>query len=210
MNYTEIKDTAFSYADRTDVGVTSKIDNFLRIVEARMNRYLSTHRMSVSFTTPIIANQFLYVLPPDFLCINKAKIRSVLNPTSGTLLNVINKDIQVDYQSNGVKSFTYAIKDNAIELTYAPLPSNPLDTFIIDMSYVQMVAPLTATVANNWMSDLNPDCYIFGLLTEINAFVKDAEAAKLWSTRFIDSLEEIKIQDNEYAFGGSAMQTLIG
>ena len=67
MDYTEIVDLALSYADREDNEVTSRMDKFLKIVEARVNRKLKTFDMSLHLTIPIADDtQVYYDLPSDY------------------------------------------------------------------------------------------------------------------------------------------------
>ena len=63
MIYSEIVDLALGYSDRQDSEVISRIDLFLKIVEARVNRLLMTMDMSARAHTIMNSSTEFYTLP---------------------------------------------------------------------------------------------------------------------------------------------------
>jgi len=202
MNYTEIQALAYGYLDRTDVETTARYDDFLRIVEAKVNRVLKTLKMTSRVTITTDINTDYYGLPDDFEGIRDIQI-------NGGKDN--NKVVTVEYrtppQINELSNITYpgaGIYYSLIvnQLQIAP----PQDAKVLELVYYKKVPPLSLTTLTNWLGDDNPDCYVFGLCTEIAAFTKDGEAAQIWDSRFKEALSEIENNDQDVRWGsGSAL-----
>jgi hypothetical protein len=47
-------------------------------------------------------------------------------------------------------------------------------------------------------------------LTEISAFVKDADATAMWDKRFIESLNDLEFQDDVATYSGTPFFTKVG
>jgi hypothetical protein len=200
MNYTEITKMALSYADRSDTEVTSRIDDFLRVVEARINRRIKTQRMAARTVTIAIAGQEYYALPEDFAGMRDIEVRKTLNATKRTTLSFLtpeqlNQIVNAEYSGNYVY---YTIVANQLQIF-------PHQDGIIEMIYYKRLPALSSADNTNWLSEYNPDTYVFGLLVEISAFVKDPEAAKLWDKRFQDSLDELVYDDFMSRWSGPSL-----
>jgi hypothetical protein len=111
--------------------------------------------------------------------------------------------------------YKYTIRGNFIKVNIIPSADDVL-TWGLRVNYFQRVPPLVPPVHDdpsildsNWMSELNPDTYIFGLLAEINAFLKDANSTALWDARFKETLDEIEIQDSQYTWSGGPIITRV-
>jgi hypothetical protein len=63
---------------------------------------------------------------------------------------------------------------------------------------------------SNWLSENDPDGYIFGGLVEISSFVKDKETAMLWDARFRTTMEEIDTNDQRSRWSGPPMEVRLG
>lgn len=192
MNYTDIKALALSYADRSDIEVTSRIDDFLRVVESRVNRKLKTQRMTARTVTPAIAEQEYYALPADFAGMRDIEIRENLSATKRTTLGYL-----VPEQLNNIANAEYSGSNIFYTIVANQLQIFPRqDSGIIEMVYYKRLPQLDDyDNKTNWLSDYNPDVYVFGLLVEISAFVKDAESAAIWDQRFTGMLDEITHDD---------------
>lgn len=205
MLYTNIVDLALSYSDRQDDEVVSRIDLFLRIVESRINRRLSTLKMSTRVYTPLVLDEEYYDLPSDFLAVRGIKIVSGTSNTVRKTLNYVNPEQMGNIKANSGTGDYYTIISGRLHIHTAYDAD-----YRIEIEYFQRLVPLTATVTSNWVSEFNPDCYVFGLMVEINSFVKDAAAKDLWDIRFKESLEEIDFQDSKSTWSGTALNTKVG
>jgi len=204
MNYTEIKDMALGYSDRQDTEVTGKMDLFLKMVESKINRALETQPMIATVQTVLVDNVFEYTLPTDFLSIKDIKIVNTDNENYSYPMEMSSPERVTTFRLDGSDQRIYAIIGNTVQIC-----SNPYDAtlnLVLEISYYQKLPALTSGATTNWVSNNHPDAYIFGLMVEINAYVKDAEATMLWENRFNGVLSEITAQDIRYLWGGPTLK----
>jgi len=214
MQYSEIISMALNYADRaTDSSITSRMDLFLRMVESRANRFLSSQKMAGSTDVVLVENVNFYSLPTDFQSMIYLSLQNIANETirysleysatkdineTVTLANVNGLDVDLPYR--------YTVFGNNVRLNFLPGAQLATD-YTLHFEYFQSLIPLTSTTDSNWLSNLYPDCYIFGLMVEINAFVKDPESTQLWDQRFKESLDAIQEQNTRYRWDGPQIVT---
>jgi len=208
MNYTEVVNLALSYSDRSDAEVTDRMDDFLRMVESRVNRLLKTQDMAVRSLLQTIDEQEYYTLPSDYSGLRDIELRPSQNSRSRNTLQYLSPE-QLNNRSSmpdkGSSSVYYTIVAGQIQI----MPPQP-DGKILEIIYYRKLLPLNDAQPNNWLSDSNPDTYVMGLLVEISAFVKDAEAKILWDQRFKESIAEISLDDSDSRWAGTALQTRAG
>jgi len=209
MNYTEIVALAISYSDRTDATTASEVDGFLRVVESRVNKKLKTQKMGSRSSLPIVNDQRIYDLPSDFAGLRDIKIldgareKTVQLATPEFISGLADNPSFVQQDPQFGTSF-YSIVADKLEI-FPPQK----DTGTIDIVYYKRVPELTSGAANNWLSDDNPECYVFGLVVEISAYAKDAEAVAAWDMRFKESMNDIHIDDQTTRWGGPSMAVRI-
>ena len=202
MDYADVKSLALSYADRDDVEVSDRIDNFLVIVESRVNRFLQTRKMSSRVIMITDDDQEYYGLPSDFNGLRDIEMRDTLDSTCRTTLKYLAPEAMNAVEtSDGVY---YSIIGN--QLLLRPAQENK----ILEVTYYQMLPAISDTNVSNWLSEDFPDAYVFGLLVEINAFVKDAEASLKWEQRFKDSLDQINSMDSRNRWSGTSLEVRVG
>lgn len=204
MNYTEIKDTALGYADRSDSEVTSRVDLFMKMVEARVNRRLEIQPMVAFSQTALVDNVFEYTLPNDYLSLKAVKIVNLDNENHSYPLEMGTPERVTTFRLDGDDHRIYCVIGNTVQIC-----SNPYDAtlnLVLEIAYYQKCPALTSLATTNWVSDNHPDLYVFGLMTEINAFVKDANATMLWEQRFNGVLAEISEQDQRYLWSGPTLK----
>jgi hypothetical protein len=194
MNYSEIVSTALAYADRADnTYVSSNIDNFLRIVESRVNRSLRTAKQTKRAQIVTSADTYFYALPTDFAGLRNAE--SVIETQRGNYEYVTPEKINV-HITNNLSEKVYTIIGRSLQIC------PPLDDTILEINYYQRIIPLDSTNDTNWLSEYAPDAYIQGLLVEINSFVKDADASSLWDARFNLTVAELDLEDAKDRWSG--------
>lgn len=205
MNYVEITATALGYADRTDAETVAKIDVFLRLVEARVNQRLSARETHLKVNIPVVddATEY-YDLPSAFQHIKSIDVCTSAGKTTLQYIGV--EQLYSRLMAKQLGNF-YAVTNDKIQLYY-DFVGDGSET--VEIVYVSKLQALTSVDTENWLSQRNPDVYINGLLVEINAFVKDAEAATLYEQRFKDSLAAITEGDWENYWNGTSMQTRVG
>ena len=205
MNYDEIKALALSYADRKDAEVSNNIDNFLRMVESRANRFLKTMDMSTRSILLMEEGQEYFPLPSDFNGLRDIEIQPVGSIARCTLKYMSPEQLNNEASGSSGSEIYYTLIADQIQL----VPTQPAGT-TLEIVYYRRLIPLTSISPNNWMSNIHPDCYNAGLMVEISAFVKDAMATELWNNRFSEALDAIQTDDADSRWSGTALQTRVG
>ena len=206
MTYNDIVNLTLGYADRQDDEVATRMDNFLRVTEARINRVLMTLDMSCRSKTSMDSSVEYYPLPLDYSVMRAIKVIDNTNSASRVTLLQVNPEQMANLVNNGETQFPcYTVISGAIQVQ--PFYDN---THSLEIDYFQTLPPLSSSITTNWLSDSNPDAYVFGLLVEINSFVKDAEASQLWDGRFQQAMSEITLNDAKSTWSGNSLTTFAG
>jgi hypothetical protein len=144
-----------------------------------------------------------YALPTDFLGLRDIEIADPSDVRKTTTLHFVTPEqmnlvtsTQNTEQLVSVGAIYYSIV--ADQLQIFPTSSN----LILEVVYYVRVPDLTPTAANNWVSDDHSDLYLFGVLTEISAWVKDQAATQLWDTRFRAALDDLRQDDAKARWSG--------
>jgi hypothetical protein len=203
MDYQEIIDTALSYADRAkDQEVIDRMDGFLRMIEPRINRAFQVRNMSVRAVVVCVDGQEYYGLPSDFNGIRDIEVYPVNEPENKDTLKFLPPEAMNNYQvTAGNRAIYYTIIADQFQIKPAQTSANAME-----IVYYQNLSELSSSNRSNWVSFYAPDAYVNGLMVEINAFVKDKEAAVLWDSRFMNSLKEIERNDDITRWSGTPLE----
>ena len=199
MNYTEIINLALSYADRTDSDITNRMGDFISIVEARINRAIRVNQMATRSLIITVKGQEQFGLPKGFAGIRDIEVREK-DATKGLTAQYLNPE-----QMNGAKkvdfggNIYYTIMANQIQL----FP--PQDDKVLEIVYYKRLETIDEFNQTNWLSDRYPDCYIFGLIVEIESFVKNPTGAEMGNQRFESALAEISHEDQIDRWSGTPL-----
>ena len=210
MDYTEITGLARDYSDRkNDPEVLAAVDSFLRIIEAKINRRLAVQKAIDTKNIKLYANQAFYDLPLDCLSIADLYFKSLIDDKKRVTLEYRPPAKLNDHTREGDKREFYTIIGNRIRIS--PIPNEDFAAqFTLGVDFYLRVAPLTRENPSNYISVFNIDCYLFGMMAEINAFVKDAEAFILWDNRFNTVIDEIDVQNVKVKTGGGPQVMRLG
>ena len=207
MKYAEIISTAIDYADRKDDDgeIANVIDSFLRIVEARINRVLKVQDQSKRAVMVTVEGQEYYGLPFDFSGLRDIEIRSTLIASERSTPMYLNPEQMNNHVTVGSSKYAYTIIDGQIQL-------NPTtDNCLIEIIYYSTLEPLNDnSTQETWLSRSSPDMYIFGLLVEISAFVKDVASTQVWDERFKSELANLSKDDQESRWSGTSLYIKLG
>lgn len=204
MNYTEITTLALSYADRSDTTTSDRVDDFLKIVEARVNRKLKTMGAVTRTDIALVTGTDYYNLPSDFGGLREIKFRNAAGQDT-TFRYATPEFLDGLNDASRVVGYYYTIVGNQLRI----VPDQTTGDFI-EIAYFAKVPALTSGAPTNWLSDDNPDCYVFGLMVEISAFIKNAKAREIWDARFMSSMEEIDVEDSMTKVSGTPLETRLG
>jgi len=202
MDYQEIIDTTLLYADRTDAEVINSMPSFVKIVEARLNRVFKTSEQATRSIIVTLDGQEYYGLPSDFAGLRDIEIQNTPS-TARQTLQYLSPEQMNDRANNNNNIISYTIIANQLHIYPAQ------DGLLLEIVYYQKIPPLTETNVNNWISTNEPQIYIFGLMVEINAFVKDPQTTQLWEQRFAAEVSAIESDDKQTRWSGTQLQVRI-
>lgn len=209
MLLSKISSSALAYSDRAnDPESLAIIDSMLYIVESRVNRALLTMKgSSRAFVQITDTAQEYYDLPTGFSSLRSVKISTTMDSTAKrTTLDYVQPSKMDDVATEGLFGNYYTIIANKIHVRSDAIA---LGSYLEYVSYADLTH-LSSDSVTNWLADNYPDCYIFGLTTELYAFAKDWEASQIWDQRFKDSLAEIDLQDGRLTWSGTPLATQVG
>lgn len=160
--------------------------------------------MSTRATIPLVKDQAYYGLPSDFKGVRDIQI----NDANGTVTETLHyltperlNDLRIFPEAtdlNGGVSYTFIADQLQIKPTR--------EVGEIEIVYYQRIPPITTINNTNWIGDVHPDLYTFGLIVEVSAFAKDYEAAAKWDARFLESLDDLSTEDTDIRWSGVPLQ----
>jgi hypothetical protein len=178
--------------------------SFTRVVEAKINNALRTGDQSVRSQIWLKRDEEYYSLPCDW---GGARDVELLHPGQqhGRTLVYLAPEQMNELPRNRDSSFDskhnyYTIIAGQIQI--AP----PTDNQVLEVVYYQRLPELNEDGDTNWLTEKNPDAYIFGLCTEISAFAKDAMLFESYKMRFSEALMDITQEDQVTRWSGPALR----
>jgi len=198
MNYTEIKDTALKYSMRTDQDTADQVDNFMRMVEARLDRALNIQMLMSRAVLGLAEGTNYYAPPAGMLSIRDIQINHDGGDT-GTPVYV-NPETMNDCISNGSQELIYTLIDGQIQIH----PVRHLDQ--LEVVYMKRVPALSPFEPTNAISDNASDIYLYGILVEISAYSKDYEASQMWDQRFTGAVNDLQAEDDVSRWSGTPLR----
>jgi hypothetical protein len=206
MNYADVTDLALVYSDRTnDAELISVLPKLVSLVEARINKVISSYSMSTRQSFTLDDTTLEYTLPSTIgQGINSLKVTDTASSAVTAVLTRVPQTALDVLTANGVKSDMYTVENGKIRLLK---PYGTGCSLVID--FLQSV-PSLFTDGPNWLSDLHGDCYVFGLVTEIYAYTKNAAGYESWNARFNESLNNIELNSDSVTWSNMPLITRVG
>jgi hypothetical protein len=205
MNQQELIDMTLEIADRQDANLVNLMPSFIRMVENRINNVIKLETSSSRLSYVTNPTDGRYVLPIDFMNLTEIFCYPNDSKSSTTTYQLVNPEQMNVASYSGFGGPIYCIVAN--KLNIFPILD---DTYTLEIVYNARIVPLLLPENTNWLSNYNPNAYIFGLLVEISAYVKDSAAAQMWDNRFKEAIEELNAVDHEYKTSGTPLQIRIG
>lgn len=207
MNYKEIVTAAQAYTDRYDQELVEAMPSFTRVVEGKINNALRTGDQAVRAQIWLLRDQEYYGLPSDWGGARDVEILQDGTKTGGRTLTYLapeemNKLSRSPSRPHHRHNY-YTIIAGQIQV--AP----PTDNEVLEIVYYQRLPALTQDDDINWLTEKNPDAYIFGLCTEISAFAKDSASYETYKMRFSESMMDITMEDQVTRWSGPAMRVQV-
>lgn len=205
MNLKEITTAAQAYCDRYDEELVTSIPSFLKVVEGKINNALRTGDQSIRSQIYLERDNEYYGLPSDWGGARDVEILHQGQQHGRTLTYLAPEEMNKLSRKNGGRNRHnyYTIIANQIQI--AP----PTDSEILEIVYYQRLPALEGDTASNWLTEKNPDAYIFGLCTEISAFAKDVASYETYKARFAESMIDITMEDQVQRWSGPALRVQV-
>jgi hypothetical protein len=158
--------------------------------------------LSTTFVNPYVSGGTLTaigtaLLPPDYLSWKRV-----------TWLGNPRRDLDYVHPSMLVRQYPGVPLDLPTEFTIerSVLRVMPRDPTPLLFLYFQQIPSLTAN-STNWLMSQHPDLYLFGALTEAQAYTVNADTAALWKARRDELFDEIEQLSNK-THGPSSVRTM--
>jgi hypothetical protein len=186
VTYADLKTSVAAWLARDDL--TAQLDDMVTLFEACANRKLRVRQMQA--TTTLVPTNGAVSLPADFLSYVRVTDIATARNTDLDYLNP--SEFQREWPtipSGQPRSFTI----EASTLTIAPTSSTNLQ-FV----YYQKVPALSGTA--NWLYASHPDLYLWGTLTEGEAFNRNPDFPNgpvIWKGRRDEVFGEIDMLDRK-------------
>jgi len=205
MNLKEIMTAAQAYCDRYDEELVTSMPSFLKVVEGKINNALRVGDQSIRSQIYLERDSEYYGLPSDWGGARDVEILHQGQQHGRTLTYLAPEEMNKLSRKNGGRNRHnyYTIIANQIQV--AP----PTDNEILEIVYYQRLPALEKDTDTNWLTEKNPDAYIFGLCTEISAFAKDITSYETYKARFAESMIDITMEDQVQRWSGPALRVQV-
>lgn len=192
-DYSNLQDLVARYMDRDDLD--ADLANFIVIVEAEANRVLRAVNQETK--TLWVIDQETFQLPADFRKLRKIHIEG--NPDQPlTEISPVAAPILYDGSEGTPRS--YWLEGRV--MTLAPPPS---ESTTFRATYFTKIAPLTPDTPVNWLLEEHPDVYVWGVLREAAAYIRDPEAISFADQRFTNAIAQLQQESRNDRFGGGPL-----
>lgn len=193
-NYSDLKTEIEDWLKRSDL--SGKIDDFIDLAEARMQKELSTLDMEAA--TSVTLSGATTALPADWH--NYRNIWIVYAGTRHHLKYKTPHEIsRFNDGGSGLPSY-FTIEDDTLRVEPPP-DSN----YELGYLYLQKILALDGTNTTNWVLTNHPGAYLAGALAEGFLYIRDMKSASTWEARFKAALRAIKREDRQNRWSGAPM-----
>jgi hypothetical protein len=183
--YTDLTAALGSWLQRSDIAAL--FPDFVQLFEACANRRLRVRQQEA--TIELTPSNGVAALPADYLMWRRLTFtgnpRQELAYVEPSWLQTAYPDLPTDVPR------VFTIEGGNIET----MPLDPSNT-PLELVYFQQIPSLAAN-STNWLMSQHPDLYLFGALTEAQAYAVNTQAAVLWKARRDELFDEIETLSNK-------------
>jgi len=195
QTYTDLATAIGNWLQRSDLAAL--LPNFVQLFEAAANRRLRVRQQEA--TVALTPASGVVALPSDYLTWRRltwtGNPRQELSYAEPSWLQAAYPDVPTDIPR------VFTIEGGNIRT----MPLDPGNT-ALELVYFQQIPSLAAN-STNWLMSAHPDLYLFGALTEAQAYTVNAETAALWKARRDELFDEIEKLSNK-SRGAGAVRTM--
>lgn len=192
LNYIELLEGVADWLDREDF-TERQLARFVALAEAEFNRVLRVPEMETSVMLAVEGE--IVNLPPDFL-----QMRHIYQEGSpDSPLRGMSPDglLQAYGGRSGVPS-AYAIEGRALKLA-------PVGATILQIDYFRRIPALSDATPSNWLLDAHSDVYLFGTLTQAEAFTDNPARVGQWRGALENALGQVRTAGNRSRWGAEPL-----
>jgi len=180
--YSDLKTAVANHLARDDL--TSAIDDFIDLAEARLSRELSprsTHKRATAATS---AGDEYVTLPTDLRSIRLVR----LNTDPRVVLEFMTPgDLYSAYPNSGqAKPRAYTVMGS--EIAVRPIPDT---TYTIELVYAEGLAALSGSNTTNTVLTRYPDAYLYATLAAAYRYLMDEQRASYFDGLTTVAMDEI-------------------
>jgi hypothetical protein len=190
-NYTDLQSGIANWLQRSDLAAV--VPDFITLFEACANRRLRVRQQEA--TAELAPAGGVAALPGDYLAWRRltwtGSPRRELSYVEPSWLQAAYPDAPVDIPA------VFTIEGGNI----ITMPIDATGT-ALELVYFRQIPPLAAN-ATNWLMSAHPDLYLFGALTEAQAYAVNADTAALWKGRRDELFGEIETLSNKSRGAGA-------
>lgn len=188
---TELKSAIANWAHRDDLA--DRLDEFIAIVEARLNRNLRVRAMEATLGSTALVDGALTLPADDFLAFKELRYDG--SPSYTLEPRPIEWIRNQPVDANQPRYYAVA---NTQVVCWPTAGS-------IKGTYYQRLPSLTAN-ASNWLLTAYPDLYLYACLEEAYIYALDIETASVWAKKSQAILDQVQSSDNANALSGGPLQ----
>lgn len=196
----DLKSWVAEELDRDLADITTNLDKWILMAEARFNRELRCPEMEKTVTGSVVAEDT--PLPDDFIGMRAVYIEgSPDRPLKGMSPTALRQEF------SGASDIPVAYSLVGQGIRFAPPPSA---STLITMDYWARIQGLSTTNPSNWLLEEHPDAYVTAVLFHYYRWSKDRDSAIDANTLCQSILDQINASanDNRYGAGPLAPNTV--
>lgn len=194
-SYTDLQSTIAAYLSRSDL--SARIPDFIRLAELTIQQRLRLLGFEAVATGTLTPSSELLALPSG--CLEPRMVRIDTTPPA-VLLRV--SDAELVRRQNGWGGVPQVMVQQGTSLRLGPIPDG---AYSYTITYQPRITPLGGgppSNETNWLTQNAANVLLFGALCEAQPFIFNDERVALWSQKFGQALEDLRIQDWRARAGG--------
>jgi hypothetical protein len=199
--YAELQTAVQNWLDNTNTLPAARVEEFIALAEADINRRLRTREM---LTTATGTTATTITLPADY---GSMLSLSVTEGGYEHVLAQMDADAAIEaYYGYGTGIPQHFVVEGGVIRLY-PAPGGA-QTYTL--RYYARVPALTALAPTNWLLTAHPDVYLFGSLVQAELFNVDDPRVPLWQAKYDGALEQVRAQGIAADMGGQVFMYFEG